>query len=71
MKNLVLSIALFFVSALCFSQAKKPELMVVPSDVWCNEKGYMTTFDNQGVQEQIPDYKRAVKTFRFYSSFAI
>jgi hypothetical protein len=62
MKNLVLSIALFFVSALCFSQAKKPELMVVPSDVWCNEKGYMTTFDNQGVQEQIPDYKRAVKT---------
>ena len=22
----------------------------------------MTTFDNQGVQEQIPDYKRAVKT---------
>ena len=62
MKNLVLSIALFFVSALCFSQAKKPELMVMPSDVWCNEKGYMTTFDNQGVQEQIPDYKRAVKT---------
>lgn len=62
MKNLVLSIALLFVSALCFSQAKKPELMVMPSDVWCNEKGYMTTFDNQGVQEQIPDYKRAVKT---------
>ena len=62
MKNIVLSIALFFVSAFCFSQAKKPELMVMPSDVWCNEKGYMTTFDNQGVQEQIPDYKRAVKT---------
>ena len=34
----------------------------MPSDVWCNEKGYMTTFDNQGVQEQIPDYKKAVKT---------
>ena len=62
MKNIILSIALFLVSAVCFAQAKKPEIMVMPSDVWCNEKGYMTTFDNQGVQEQIPDYKRAVKT---------
>ena len=62
MKNIILSIALFLVSAVCFSQAKKPEIMVMPSDVWCNEKGYMTTFDNQGVQEQIPDYKKAVKT---------
>lgn len=62
MKKLFLSALLIFVSVLCFSQAKKPEIMVMPSDVWCNEKGYMITSDNQGVKEQVPDYKKAVKT---------
>jgi hypothetical protein len=41
------------------SQAKKPTLMVVPSDVWCNMNGFMTTFDNKGIKEKVPDYKRA------------
>ncbi len=62
MKKLLLSISFVFVTILCFSQAKKPELMVMPSDVWCNDKGYMISYDNQGVQEEIPDYKKAVKT---------
>jgi hypothetical protein len=44
---------------LSFSQAKKPTLMVVPSDVWCNQNGYMLEFDNQGSTIRIPDYKRA------------
>ena len=43
-------------------QAKKPTLMVVPSDAWCKEHGYEQTFDNQGTPEQIPDYKTAVST---------
>lgn len=42
------------------AQAKKPTLMVVPSDAWCKEHGYEQTFDNQGTPEQIPDYKAAV-----------
>lgn len=42
-----------------FGQAKKPTLMVVPSDVWCNQNGYMMEFDNQGSITKIPDYKRA------------
>lgn len=41
-------------------QAKKPTLMVVPSDAWCKEHGYEQSFDNQGTTEQIPDYKAAV-----------
>ncbi|WCO00614.1 DUF6175 family protein [Psychroserpens ponticola] len=44
---------------LSFGQAKKPTLMVVPSDVWCNQNGYMLNFDNQGSTIRIPDYKRA------------
>lgn len=42
-----------------FSQAKKPTIMVVPSDVWCTKNGYMMEFDNQGTKVKIPDYKRA------------
>ena len=41
------------------SQAKKPTLMVVPSDVWCFQNGYILNFDNQGTPVKIPDYKRA------------
>lgn len=43
-------------------QAKKPTLMVVPSDAWCKEHGFEQTFDNQGTPEQTPDYKAAVST---------
>ncbi|MBI2259773.1 MAG: hypothetical protein HYU67_12865 [Flavobacteriia bacterium] len=47
------------VTGFAFSQAKKPTLMVVPSDVWCNQNGYMLEFDNQGTKVKVPDYKRA------------
>lgn len=44
-----------------FAQAKKPTLMVVPSDVWCNKNGYMFEFDNQGSKVKVPDYKAALQ----------
>lgn len=43
-----------------FGQAKKPRLMVVPSDNWCYHNGYLTEYDNQGVIERIPDYQTAI-----------
>ena len=59
----MLMIALLFSSSVAvFGQAKKPTLMVMPSDAWCNEHGYMQTYDNQGSQEKVPDYKAAVST---------
>lgn len=42
-----------------FAQAKKPTLMIIPSDVWYNTNGYMMEFDDQGTTVKIPDYKRA------------
>lgn len=48
-------------STTVFGQAKKPTIMVVPSDVWCNQNGYMTEFDNQGTKIKIPDYTKAVQ----------
>lgn len=55
---------LFTLFALCtaiaMGQAKKPTLMVVPSDAWCKEHRYEQAFDNQGTQEMLPDYKAAL-----------
>lgn len=57
----IISITLSFVllSALAFGQAKKPTIMVVPSDNWCISNGFFLEFDNQGTKTKIPDYKRA------------
>lgn len=59
----ILSIALLALSAMqAFGQAKKPTLMVVPSDAWCKAHNFTQQFDNQGTNEIIPDYKAAVSS---------
>jgi hypothetical protein len=40
-------------------QAKKPTLMVLPSDNWCEQRFFMTEFDNQGTKQKVPNYKQA------------
>ena len=62
MKKIFITCSLVLVGiTLAFGQAKKPTLMVVPSDAWCNTNGYMMEFDNQGTKVKIPDYKRAMQ----------
>ena len=39
--------------------AKKPTLMILPSDNWCASRYFMTTYDNQGTKVKIPDYQSA------------
>ena len=53
----ILSAALVLAVSSVMGQAKKPTIMVVPSDRYCISKGYMTIFDNQ----DIPDYKKALQ----------
>lgn len=62
MKKIVLigGILLATISA-TFGQAKKPTIMVVPSDNWCIKNGYFTEFDNQGSKIKVPDYKKALQ----------
>lgn len=43
------------------SQAKKPIIMVVPSDLWCNQNGYMETMDVNGESVSYPNYKKALQ----------
>ena len=42
-----------------FGQAKKPTLMILPSDNWCEQRIFMTEFDNQGTKQKVPNYKQA------------
>ncbi len=60
-KSLFLLLAMFL-TVTTFGQAKKPTLMVVPSDAWCYQNGYMVDYDNQGVVKKIPDYSSALIT---------
>lgn len=46
---------------LVFGQAKKPTIMVVPSDNWCIQNQYSYTTDNMGTPQVIPNYKQALQ----------
>ena len=37
--------------ATMMGQAKKPTIMVVPSDVWCNTNGYVQEYDELGTKK--------------------
>lgn len=58
-KILLVFTGILFLAQHSFGQAKKPTIMVLPSDVWCNTNGYMMEFDNQGSKVKVPNYKKA------------
>ena len=33
--------------------------MILPSDNWCEQRYFMTEFDNQGTKQKVPNYKQA------------
>jgi hypothetical protein len=60
MKTKLLStlLALLSLTMNVFGQAKKPTLMILPSDNWCEQRFFMTEFDNQGTKQKVPNYKQ-------------
>ncbi len=58
-KQLTIAIAFFVIASNAFGQAKKPTLMILPSDNWCEQRYFMTEFDNQGTKQKVPNYKQA------------
>jgi hypothetical protein len=54
---IIMSILSF--SSVLFGQAKKPTLMILPSDNWCEQRYFNTVFDNQGTKQKVPNYKQA------------
>ena len=60
MKKIFITLSLVLIGfATVFGQAKKPTIMVVPSDNWCIKNGYTMEFDDEGTKVTIPDYKTA------------
>jgi hypothetical protein len=50
---------LIMASGTMYGQAKKPTIMILPSDNWCEQRYFMTEFDNQGTKQKVPNYKQA------------
>lgn len=61
MKKLLTLLLIAFIAVNAMGQAKKPTIMVVPSDRYCISKDYKMTFDNQGTEVTLPDYKAALQ----------
>jgi len=64
MKKHILALMALLISLSLGAQMKmkKPTIMVVPADVWCNENGYMTSYDDMGTTRWVPDYKVALQS---------
>lgn len=61
MKKTIFTLLIALSPLVMFAQAKKPTLMVVPSDNWCVNNNFMDKFDNQGTSVEVPNYKRALQ----------
>jgi len=61
MKKYIFTNLLVLISILVFGQAKKPTIMVVPSDNWCITNNYTVTYNEMGTTKVLPDYKKAIQ----------
>ena len=52
-------LGIFLFTSDFFAQAKKPTLMILPSDNWCEQRYFITEFDNQGTKQKVPNYKQS------------
>jgi hypothetical protein len=59
MNRIYFTIVGLLFTVIVFAQAKKPTLMILPSDNWCTQRYFMTEFDNQGTKQSVPNYKQA------------
>jgi hypothetical protein len=60
MKKFILLFAFLGFYMTLLGQATKPTIMVVPSDNWCFQNGFLIENNNQGVRVRVSDYKRAL-----------
>lgn len=60
-RKIVFTLTMLAFGIAAFSQAKKPTIMVVPSDNWCIKNGYTQMYDEMGTLKTLPDYKMALQ----------
>lgn len=60
-----ITLSAILLSCCCsFAQGKKPSIMVVPTDIWCQERGFWDVYENQGDIAGRPNYQQAVQDSR-------
>ncbi len=59
MKSIILLFSIILVALTSSGQTKKPTIMILPSDNWCVQRFFTTTFDNQGTDVKVPNYQQA------------
>ena len=59
MKRIILLFSIILVALTSSGQTKKPTIMILPSDNWCVQRFFTTTFDNQGTDVKVPNYQQA------------
>ncbi|MBO6170414.1 MAG: hypothetical protein J6O51_10695 [Bacteroidales bacterium] len=60
-KSLAIAALLLACQFMGWSQAKKPTIMVVPADAFCERYGYVQQVNTMGETVSSPDYSRAMK----------
>ncbi|TVQ16304.1 MAG: hypothetical protein EA361_04315 [Bacteroidetes bacterium] len=61
MKNLIVTLCITLLTISVFGQARRPTIMVVPSDQYCISKGYKMEFETMGRKQTLPDYTAAMQ----------
>ena len=62
MKRIILSIILVTISVVSMAQAKKPTIMIIPSDAYCSRHGYTTEWvDENGNRNVVSDIDNIFK----------
>ncbi len=59
MKKFFLLFILIVSGTIAHAQEKKPTLMILPSDNWCESRYFMSTYENMGMQVNTPNYQQA------------
>lgn len=58
MRKIAVTLLALVMSSITMAQ-KKPTIMILPSDHWCEMRYFMTTYDNQGTKVKTPNYQQA------------
>lgn len=61
MKTLFFTLFAVYLSCVSLFAQKKPTLMILPSDNWCNMRYFMTQYKSQGQTIEVPDYLQAFR----------
>lgn len=59
--NRFLSVVVLLLCSLTMLAQKKPTVMILPSDHWCEMRYFMTSYDNQGTEVKTPNYQQAFR----------